>query len=140
MTTRYDELKSLATNRPLHGPVPQIVLSLTEGVAAEWKTDQIADALCRYFSQDATRNAVQLAISGQLVGYLNRDSFFDATEQIRLGEAQLADVPGFSTKFSFIELKCPVVGCTAPVVLKAYFDDRNPPVCSIHPEAALKVV
>lgn len=142
MTTQFDELnelKRLTTSTPLRGPDPQIVLCLTETVAAEWKFDQIARALWRFFSEDAARNAVQLSISGQLIGYLNRESFFDAAETTKLGEAQPVDLPGFSTNFRFIKLKCPVAGCTAPVVLNAYYDQRNPPMCSIHPEVTLEV-
>ena len=139
--TKFDDLKAVTTERPLQGSDPQIVLSLTESEGVEWNSDNIAHALWRFFKEDYGRTAVQLVISGEMVGYLNRQSFFEAGAQVRLGEAQSANLPGISTSYNFIKLKCPFLGCAAPLVLKAYYDQRLPPPrCPMHPELALEVV
>jgi hypothetical protein len=139
MTSTFEALESLTTPEPLQGSEPQIVLSLKDGSPNEWQSDEIALALWRFFSEDEGRNAVQLSVAGRSLGYLNRENFFRAGSETRLGEAQLAAVPGLSTNYHFIKLKCPFKGCTAPLVLKAYYDYRSPPVCPLHPEVALEV-
>ena len=139
MTNKFEVLQSLATLKPLQGSEQQIVLSLPDGSPYEWQADDVALALWRYFSEDEGRKAVQLSIDGRLVGYLNRENFFKAGSETRLGEAQLAALPGFSTNYHFIKLKCPFKGCTAPLVLKVYYDSRSPPSCPLHPDMALEV-
>lgn len=136
---KFDDLKAVATERPLQGSDPQIVLYLTDSLEVEWNSDDVAHALCRFFEEDDRRSAVQLSISGQMIGYLNRQSFLEAATQTKLGEGQLPEVPGVSTAYSFLRLKCPFPGCAAPLVLKAYYDHRNPPKCPIHSEVALEV-
>jgi hypothetical protein len=139
--SKFDDLRAIATERPLHGSDPQIVLSLAENEDTEWNSDDIAHGLWRFFKEDYGRTAVQLVISGEPAGYLNRKSFFEAGAQVRLGEAQSANLPGISSRYTFIQLKCPVSGCTAPLLLKAYYDQRLPPPrCPMHPDVALKAI
>jgi hypothetical protein len=139
--TKFDDLVSITTEKPLQGPDPQIVLLLTESESLEWNSDNIAHALWRFFKKDCGRTAVRLVISGQMVGYLNRQSFLESGAQVRLSEGQQLRVPGISTSYNFIELKCPTPGCSAPLVLKAYYDQRLPPPrCPVHPDVALETV
>ena len=132
--TKLDDLKAVATEKPLEDGETRMVLSLNDAK----EIDAAMHALNRFFGEDESRNAVQLEIQGEKSGYLNRREFCGGQPRVKHGQSQSAELPGVP-EFTFIKLACPVEGCET-LILKIHYDERDPAMCPVHTEEILKVV
>jgi hypothetical protein len=132
------DLSSCAQAQPLDaGRVAPAVI-----VATDDEAPAAVSALIDYFGADRTRDAVRLVIGDEEVGYIERsglDRFVNVSNKA-FGESAYAGLPGLSTGYVAISLRCPAANCPASPVIAMTFDEDFPPRCVVHRDLALERV
>jgi hypothetical protein len=102
------------------------------------------DALVMVFGDGDDRSAVRLVVGESEPGAVQRDTVLDlvgTTTKSGVGEG--GDglwLPGASTSARYVELACPVAGCTSGHKFVFGYDEDHPPTCSVHPGTAFRLV
>jgi hypothetical protein len=99
-------------------------------------------SLWSYFGVDDDRALCRLVVAEEDVGFIARASVLAAmADQVRsvgLGDASAgAMVPGASTAYVEIELRCDEPGCALNPIRAFVYDPDFPPHCPLHPQRVL---
>jgi hypothetical protein len=100
-------------------------------------------SLWSYFGADDDRAICRLVVSEEDVGFVGRATVLAAMAgQVRgLGDASAgAMVPGASTAYVEIELRCDEPGCALNPIRVFVYDFDYPPHCPLHPGRELRPV
>jgi hypothetical protein len=114
---------------------PELVLPAGTG------PQQAFDALVVMFGGADDRSTVRLVVGDAELGAVHRDTLLDAvgtTTKSGFGEGDGLWLPGAVTSGSLAELACPVPGCPSPHKFVPFYDDDDPPICSIHSGTTLQ--
>jgi hypothetical protein len=130
------DLSSCAQTQPLD--VDRAAPTLI--VATDEEANAAVGALIDYFGGDRSRDAVRLVVGAEEVGYIERsglDRFVNVSNKA-FGESVYAGLPGLSTGWVVISLRCPAAGCPASPVMTMTYDEDFPPRCVVHTDLALE--
>jgi hypothetical protein len=101
--------------------------------------DEDVPGLVAWFGEDRARDAVRLVVRGQDVGGLERSDVYSmlGDRSMGFGDAARTILPGASTAWRTLELRCPEPGCPESPVYVLSYDRARPPRCRVHPEREL---
>jgi hypothetical protein len=133
-----DALASLRTAAMAQPPAGATDVDTVVAAAA----NDALPSLWSYFGGDDDRTVCRLVVVDEDVGFIARASVLAAMAgQMRgtgLGDASAgAMVPGASTAYVEIELRCDEPGCTLNPIRAFVYDPEYPPHCPLHPQRVL---
>jgi hypothetical protein len=112
----------------LNDPEPPAAAPVTLDLAARTPVEVAAEILDELYRDDPRLDLVRVRVGGMLAAVTSRqriDALLPGTER-GVGTGDGATLPGESTRYRLIRLRCPV--CAAEV-LRLHVDPQAPPTC-----------